>query len=132
MTDQLLSTRRAAAHLGRSYQWFRTLVRQGRGPTPAVHGNRGASHFFEIAELDRWGALHGRNECLPPVLPSPRRALTRSRVVIENTIVELDGIFAASTDLAERDRLYTMARALRWAIGEVETLTLVHGAAGPK
>lgn len=124
MTDQLLSTRRAAAHLGRSYQWFRTLVRQGRGPTPAVHGHRGATHFFDIVELDRWGALCTKNECIPPAGP-----VQRSRAVIENTIAEIDGLFAASTDLAERDRLYTLARALRWTIGEVQTLTLVHGAA---
>ena len=124
MTDPLLSTRRAAAHLGRSYEWFRTLIKQGRGPQPAVHGNRGASHFFDVAELDRWGALYKRNECIPPATPKGR-----SRVVIENTIAEIDGVFAASTDRVERDRLYTLARALRWAIGEVETLTLVHGAA---
>jgi hypothetical protein len=127
VTTPLLSTRRAADHLGRGYEWFRTLIKQGRGPTPSIQGNRGASHFFAVEELDRWGALCKRNECIPPVAPKGR-----SRVVIENTIVELDGILAASTDLAERDRLYTMARALRWAIGEVETLTLVHGATGPK
>ena len=125
MTDQLLSTRRAAAHLGRSYQWFRTLVRQGRGPTPAVHGNRGASHFFEIAELDRWGALHGRNECLPPVLPSPRRALTRSRDVIENTIVECDAVAETTDDPMERAEAQGMASALRWALGERTSLGAV-------
>ena len=124
MRDELLTTRKAAAHIGRSYPWLRTLICQGRGPVPEIRGRQGASSFFTVAELDRWSALYAKNDCIPPATPKGR-----SRVVIENTIVELDGIFAASTDLVERDRLYTMVRALRWAIGDVETLTLVHGAA---
>ena len=123
MSD-LLSTRKAAAHIGRSYPWLSLLVRQGRGPTPAVRGRQGASSFFTVAELDRWAALYAKNDVIPPPPPAGP-----SRAVIESTIAEIDGIFAASTDLVERDRLYTMARALRWAIGDVETLTLVHGAA---
>lgn len=117
MRDELLTTRKAAAHIGRSYPWLRTLICQGRGPVPEIRGRQGSSSFFTVAELDRWSALYAKNDCIPPATPKGR-----SRAVIENTIVELGGIAAAATNGVERAELFSMAHALRWAIGEVPTL----------
>lgn len=123
MSD-LLSTRKAAAHIGRSYPWLSLLVRQGRGPTPAVRGRQGASSFFTVAELDRWSALYAKNDVIPP--PTP---VGPSRVDICAAAAELSGKATRTTDPVERAELFSMAHALLWAIGEVPSLVLVHGAA---
>jgi len=58
----MLTTKQAAAHLGLTAVYLRTLLSQGKGPATAAREgeHRTAPRYFEVAELDRWQASRTR------------------------------------------------------------------------